>query len=112
MWPTRLSIDERVKSPNYSFKGNQNRSDFAPLNSGVRPNKDPGMLLNIDKPYRRGMLHAESCSRVPIPTGTALKPMDEMGRDGGWFHVSGETEARLVLLREFPAGEFVPCPDC
>ena len=30
---------KNAERSNYSFKGNQNRSDFAPLNSGVRPHK-------------------------------------------------------------------------
>jgi len=33
---TRQHSGGRLDSPNYSFKGNQNRADFAPLNSGVR----------------------------------------------------------------------------
>ncbi len=35
-WTQRRGLGSREAS-NYSFKGNQNRSDFAPLNSGVRP---------------------------------------------------------------------------
>jgi hypothetical protein len=35
--PTRVAICYAGLS-NYSFKGNQNRTDSAPLNSGVRPN--------------------------------------------------------------------------
>jgi hypothetical protein len=33
----RRRLGSVADSPNYSFKGNQNRTDFGPLNSGVRP---------------------------------------------------------------------------
>lgn len=46
------------------------------------------MLLNVDKPFRRAMLHNEGCVHVPIPTGTEFKPLGRIGRDGGWFAVS------------------------
>ena len=60
----------------------------------------------------RGLLHADECSHIPIPTGTEFKPIGNLGRDGGWFSVGSEAEARMVLLKEFPAGVFVRCQNC
>ncbi|KAB7771057.1 hypothetical protein CKY51_03575 [Xanthomonas maliensis] len=46
------------------------------------------MLLNLDKPTRRAVLHQESCRCVPVPIGTRYKRVEAMGRDGGWFSVT------------------------
>jgi hypothetical protein len=70
------------------------------------------MLLNIDKPHRKSTLHTESCPRVPNPLGTVLKPLEQVGRDGGWFSVSSVSEAKTIANREFPSGEFVRCSYC
>jgi hypothetical protein len=70
------------------------------------------MLLNIDKPLRKATLHTEECSRIPRPVGTDLKPHGRLGRDGGWFAVFSEADARLIHRREFPRAEFVCCSYC
>ena len=70
------------------------------------------MLLNIDKPLRTSTLHTESCSHIPTPYGTLLKPLEQLGRDGGWFSTSSESEAKGIAEREFPRGEFKRCQKC
>lgn len=70
------------------------------------------MLLNIDKPLRTSTLHDETCSHVPQPYGTQYKPLGTLGRDGGWFAVSSNTEAKVVAQREFPQGAFKTCQYC
>ncbi|PTQ89487.1 hypothetical protein C8N29_10618 [Agitococcus lubricus] len=70
------------------------------------------MLLNIDKPLRTSTLHREDCPYIPKPYGTQLKPRDQMGRDGGWFLVLSEVEAKAVAEREFSRGTFVRCSKC
>ena len=62
------------------------------------------MLLNIDKPHRTSTLHADDCPHIPKPVGTAFKPVGQsgMGRDGGWFVVASEAEARIIAERQFP----------
>jgi len=70
------------------------------------------MLLNIDKPHRKSTLHTESCPHVPNPLGTILKPLEQVGRDGGWFSVSSVSEAQTIASREFPTGDFVRCSYC
>ena len=70
------------------------------------------MLLNIDKPHRTATLHNESCSFIPSPLGSPYKPIEQLGRDGGWFSLATEAEARSFASMEFPHGEFVRCQNC
>jgi hypothetical protein len=70
------------------------------------------MLLNIDKPHRKSTLHTESCPHVPNPLGTVFKPLELVGRDGGWFSVSSVSDAKTIAKRELPIGEFVRCSYC
>ena len=70
------------------------------------------MLLNIDKPLRTGTLHSNDCSFVPIPYDTEFKPRESLGRDGGWFEVTDESDARSILASQFPAGEYKRCQNC
>ena len=70
------------------------------------------MLLNIDKPHRTATLHTDDCPHIPHPVGTSLKPVGELGRDGGWFKVPSETAARAVAMREFERGDFIRCQFC
>jgi hypothetical protein len=42
------------------------------------------VLLNIDKPLKRATLHNEFCAFVPKRHGTVLKPVGQLGRDGGY----------------------------
>lgn len=71
-----------------------------------------GFLLNIDRPHRTCTLHMSSCSMVPQPYGTTYKPVNELGRDGGWFTAASESAARTIAAREFPAGYFAQCKKC
>jgi len=70
------------------------------------------MLLNIDKPLKTAMLHATHCSFVPKPYGTELKPVESIGRDGGWFAVESAEMARTVATREYAAATFRLCGYC
>ncbi|SKA14657.1 hypothetical protein [Novilysobacter spongiicola] len=70
------------------------------------------MLLNIDRPLRSATLHADDCNRIPKPVGTQYKPVGELGRDGGWFTVADERQARAVAHAEFERGEFHRCQFC
>ncbi|MCS3360920.1 hypothetical protein NYL07_13945 [Xanthomonas translucens pv. translucens] len=70
------------------------------------------MLLNIDKPLLSSTLHEESCSYVPKPHGTELKPVEALGRDGGWFFVRSVASAEALAHREFPQGAFKVCTYC
>lgn len=70
------------------------------------------MLLNIDKPRRTAVLHGDDCNHIPRPHGTPHKPVGELGRDGGWFAVASEPEARKLALLQFPRGDFVRCQHC
>lgn len=70
------------------------------------------MLLNIDRPRRSGTLHLDDCPQVPQPIGTPFKPVEAMGRDGGWFAVASTAEAKQVLRRSLPKGEFATCTTC
>ena len=70
-------MTQMARQPNYSFKGNQNRSDFAPLNSGVRPLKTP---MSIDRVVTL---------RHPVLAGE-LEPSLE---PGGWLQCSESLEA-------------------
>ena len=70
------------------------------------------MLLNIDKPRRTSTLHQDDCPTIPNPVGTNFKPVGQLGRDGGWFPVESESDARAVAKREFPRGDFVRCQHC
>jgi hypothetical protein len=93
------------------------RSTIVPLTgspnlSAAKGRKRVEMFLNIDKPRRSATLHSAGCPFLPKPLGTALKHVDELGRDGGWFAVSSEGQARAVWQKEFPRGEFVRCQNC
>jgi hypothetical protein len=70
------------------------------------------MLLNIDKPLRTSTLHETTCAYIPKPHGTHLKPLEHLGRDGGWFAASSEPAAKAIADREFPDGEFKICNYC
>jgi len=70
------------------------------------------MLLNVDKPNDTTTLHEDGCSMIPKPFGTTLKPVEKLGRDGGWFNVTSDTEARAVAQRELPGGAFISCQFC
>lgn len=70
------------------------------------------MLLNIDKPLRTARLHSDDCKRIPDPVGTDYKLVGELGRDGGWFRVRSEDEARSVARSEYPRAEFIRCSYC
>ena len=70
------------------------------------------MLLNIDKRLRTATLHSRDCRAIPHPQGTAFKPADAMGRDGGWFQVQDEQHARASAMQLFPTGEFIRCSHC
>ena len=70
------------------------------------------MLLNIDKPNGTATLHEEGCSMVPKPLGTTFKPLDKLGRDGGWFSVPSETKARDIAQGKLPGATFVCCQFC
>jgi len=70
------------------------------------------VLLNIDKPLKRGTLHNEFCAFVPKPYGTKLKPAERMGSDGGWFVVASDAEAAIVLRAHLPQCTLSRCPRC
>jgi hypothetical protein len=70
------------------------------------------MLLNIDKPLRTSTLHEATCAYIPKPHGTPLKPLENLGRDGGWFSASSESAARAIVDRECPGSEFKLCNYC
>lgn len=65
-----------------------------PLKFSDSPRDAEAMLLNIDKPNRTCTLHSDSCPRIPRPHGTPLKPVESLGRDGGWFfsHFGGPSK--------------------
>lgn len=67
------------------------------------------MLLNIDKPHGTSTLHQDACPQVPSPFGTPHKPVNAVGRDGGWFVVASEEEAREIADKNFSRGDFVRC---
>ncbi len=70
------------------------------------------MLLNIDRPLGTATLHETTCAYIPRPPGTPLKPLEHMGRDGGWFAALSEPTGRAIANREFPEGEFKLCNYC
>jgi len=70
------------------------------------------MLLNIDKPLRTSTLHQDTCAYIPRPHGTPFKPLEDMGRDGGWFAAASESQAKAVADLRFPVGEFKLCQYC
>lgn len=72
------------------------------------------MLLNIDKPTRRAIVHSRgsACPHVPRPYGTEYKFVGRMGRDGGWFEVATFDAAAAVTRREAPGFEARPCDYC
>ena len=70
------------------------------------------MFLNIDKPHRSATLHSAGCSFLPQPLGTEFKLVDKLGRDGGWFSVASEAQARAVWREEYPRAEFIRCQNC
>ncbi len=70
------------------------------------------MLLNIDKPLKSATLHAPTCTHVPKPYGTVHKPVEKLGRDGGWFIVRSEQDGQIVAAREFTAAKFSLCSFC
>jgi len=70
------------------------------------------MLLNLDKPLKRATLHNEFCSFVTRPVGTRLKPLGQLGRDGGWFEVITEAEAETKATALLPNATLTRCPRC
>lgn len=70
------------------------------------------MLLNIDKPLRTATLHQEDCSRIPQPVGTVHKPVGQLGRDGGWFHVDDRAGAEMLAGEQFARAVFIRCQYC
>jgi hypothetical protein len=70
------------------------------------------MLLNLDRPTRTATLHSEGCAMVPKPFGTQWKLLGKMGRDGGWFTVSSDTEARTLAQTELTGAAFIRCQNC
>ena len=70
------------------------------------------MLLNIDRPRRTATLHDEGCPTVPNAPGTQLKPVEELGQDGGWFVVASDADARALTRREFAGAAFIRCQFC
>lgn len=69
-------------------------------------------VLNIDKPLKKATLHNAFCAFVPKPHGTKLKPVGQLGADGGWFEVESELEALRTIEREWPAARFGRCARC
>ena len=70
------------------------------------------MLLNIDKPLLTAILHEDGCRQIPRPFGTQFKPVEELGRDGGWFSVSSEAQAQELAARKFDRAKFSLCQRC
>jgi hypothetical protein len=70
------------------------------------------MFLNIDKPHRAATLHSAGCPHLPQPLGTQFKPIDELGRDGGWFLVNSEVQARAIWQEKYSRAEFIRCQSC
>ena len=70
------------------------------------------MLLNLDKVLSRAVLHGDLCIHVPKAGGSSLKPVGQMGRDGGWFRVKSEAEAADLATSLLPAVEVKRCPRC
>jgi hypothetical protein len=70
------------------------------------------MLLNLDKPLKRATLHNVFCSLVPKPVGTRLKPLGQLGRDGGWFEVTTDAEAWTKASAHLPDAILNRCPRC
>ena len=70
------------------------------------------MLLNIDKPMLTAILHNDGCRYIPSPYGTEFKPVDKLGRDGGWFPVNSQVEAEQIAVREFDRAKFSLCQIC
>jgi hypothetical protein len=70
------------------------------------------LLLNIDRPLKSATLHAPACDRVPRPFGTQHKPVEELGRDGGWFKVMSQRDAEQMAFQLLPGAAFVECHYC
>ena len=70
------------------------------------------MLLNIDKPLRTSTLHETGCAYIPKPHGTPSKPLEHLGREGGWFAASSESAGKAIANRELPDGAFKLCNYC
>lgn len=70
------------------------------------------MLLNIDKPHGTATLHTSDCAHIPQPVGTQHKPIDAMGRDGGWFTVADQAQGQDVAATQWPRATFVRCQYC
>jgi len=62
-------------SPNYSFKGNHNRTDYGPLNSGVRPN----MRKELLNAWRDAVTESMAFSLPQFVLHNARRPGAERG---------------------------------
>lgn len=69
-------------------------------------------LLNIDIPNRTSTLHMILCERVPKHYGTVYKPVEKIGRDGGWFKLDSELDCRKTAEQLFPIGLVKLCSYC
>jgi hypothetical protein len=70
------------------------------------------VLLNIDRSTERPHCTLATASAFPIRNGTPYKPIGKLGRDGGWFAVDSELEARATAREQFAASEFILCQHC
>ena len=70
------------------------------------------MLLNLDAPLKRATLHNEFCALVTKPIGTKLKPLGQLGPDGGWFEVATKAEAATKVRTLLPHATLTRCPRC
>jgi hypothetical protein len=70
------------------------------------------MVMNLDKILSRAVLHDEHCVYVPKTAGSSVKPVGQMGRDGGWFRVKSEAEATELATSLLPGVTVKHCPRC
>jgi hypothetical protein len=87
-WRADLFWAYNRDAPNYSFKGNQNRSDFAPLNSGVRPMKRYAiaalLLLSASCAHRYdGVIASFDAERTNVDPSRYDIPRVSWGAHGG-----------------------------
>ena len=68
--------------------------------------------LNIDKGTGVWKLHKETCQHC-IPHGTALKGVNNMKSDGGWFQIKSYQSAYKFFQSDHAHKEYwQPCKDC
>ena len=75
------------------------------MNKGGEVDKNPKewrmkFWVNVDKPTKRCVIHREECRYEQAKSGTPLKGINELKRDGGWIPFNSIGEAQNYYERE------------